>query len=459
MKKFMYFAAALLVLVGCNKNSQENKENAPENYGTIIGTIELPKTPNKIAAPDRWEDKTEAFTMQWEEGDEIYIYNTQDCKLLKNPSIAENIATFEGDLLPDMTKYKVAYGYNPKATGVTTFDVPYVKDNYRPFADGTGEAYDFTIANFGPVIGLQLKGDGALTKIEVVLKDADKKTLATYTMTFDKALTLDATTATKVYFPIQYKEDATLAISFYKTENSADVLIMTKSTDMPKPGTVTTYPELTLPTYVDLGLPSGLKWATINVGATAPECYGDYFAWGETEPYYVTPITYPISWKKDKGYALASYFDMEDEGSTFIKYNLSRGKTTLELEDDAARQNWGGNWRMPTKAEQDELMNTDNCTWEKKTNYNGTNVSGYLVTSTKNGNSIFLPAAGCFVQGTSLDYVGSDGLYWSSSLYENYLGYCAYILNFYSDDDSDHVECYFGNRYGGLSVRPVFPAN
>ncbi len=171
MKKFMYFAAALLVLVGCNKNSQENKENAPENYGTISGKIELPKTPNKIAAPDGWATATEAFTMQWEEGDEIYIYNKSGSQLLQNPSITDNIATFEGDLFPDMTEYKVAYGYNPQAIDVTAFEVPYIEGNYRPFADGTGKAFEFTIANFGPVIGLQLKGTDALTKIEVVLID------------------------------------------------------------------------------------------------------------------------------------------------------------------------------------------------------------------------------------------------------------------------------------------------
>ena len=240
MKKIMYIAAALLVLVGCQK-SQEAKENAPANYGTITGKIELPQGPNKISAPEGWTTKSEAFTMVWDAGDQIYIYNGSECKQLSNPTIVNGVATFEGDLLSDMSEYKVAYGYDPQATS-TEFAVPYIADNYRPFADGTGANYNFTIANFGPVIGLQLKGVDALTKIEVTLSD-NSSTLATYTMTFgDKPLALNTTTATKVYFPIQYKEAATkMTLSFYKKEG----LIMTQTaTTMPTASKVSTYPEL-----------------------------------------------------------------------------------------------------------------------------------------------------------------------------------------------------------------------
>ncbi|MBR5532185.1 MAG: T9SS C-terminal target domain-containing protein, partial [Bacteroidales bacterium] len=128
--------------------------------------------------------------------------------------------------------------------------------------------------------------------------------------------------------------------------------------------------------YVDLGLPSGIKWATCNVGANSPEDYGDYFAWGETEPkdYY--------DWSTYK-YCNGSY-DIMTKYFTDSDYGTVDNKTTLELTDDAAHVNWGGNWRMPTKAEQDELRNTDNCTWEWTT-LNG--VEGYKVISKKNGNS------------------------------------------------------------------------
>ncbi|MBO5915996.1 MAG: InlB B-repeat-containing protein [Bacteroidales bacterium] len=158
--------------------------------------------------------------------------------------------------------------------------------------------------------------------------------------------------------------------------------------------------------YVDLGLPSGLKWATCNVGATTPEGYGDYFAWGETSP-------------KDN-YSWSTYKYCKGSENTLTKYcnesdygynGFTDNKTTLDLSDDAARANWGGQWRMPTTAEQDELRY--NCIWTWTTQ-NG--VNGYKVTSITNGNSIFLPAAG-YCDGTSVGYVGSGGYYWLSRLY------------------------------------------
>ena len=190
--------------------------------------------------------------------------------------------------------------------------------------------------------------------------------------------------------------------------------------------------------YVDLGLPSGIKWATCNVGATSPEEYGDYFAWGETAP----KTTYKWS----------TYKYSNGSSTTMTKYCESSSygtvdnKTTLELEDDAANANWGGNWRMPTEAEQDELRNTDNCTWEWITQ-NG--VNGYKVTSKVNGNSIFLPAAG-YRCDDDLSYADSNGYFWSSSLNAgNSSG--AYVLSF----DSSDVGWYGSGRYYGRSVRAV----
>lgn len=185
--------------------------------------------------------------------------------------------------------------------------------------------------------------------------------------------------------------------------------------------------------YVDLGL--SVKWATCNVGATKPEEYGDYFAWGETQP--------------NSTYDWSTYKYCNGSSNTLTKYNNSSrygtvdNKTTLEAADDAARANWGGSWRMPTKAEQDELRN--NCTWTWTTQ-NG--VNGYKVTGT-NGNSIFLPAAG-YRYDRSLYYAGSYGYYWSSSLYTDYPN-LAYSLYF----DLSSVDWYYSNRYYGQSVRPV----
>ena len=179
--------------------------------------------------------------------------------------------------------------------------------------------------------------------------------------------------------------------------------------------------------YVDLGLPSGIKWATCNVGANSPEEYGDYFAWGETQP-------------KDK-YTWSTYKYCTDS-----YYCTVDNKTTLDLEDDAAHVNWGGKWRMPTTAEQDELRDTNNCTWEWTT-LNG--VKGYKVTSVKNGNSIFLPAAGHRGY-DGLIGAGNVGLYWSSSLDAD-RSCNAYKLYF----SSSIVDWRVDNRDSGYSVRPV----
>ena len=192
---------------------------------------------------------------------------------------------------------------------------------------------------------------------------------------------------------------------------------------------------------VDLGLPSGIKWASCNIGAEKPEDYGNYYAWGEVLP------------KED--YSWATYKYANGNGNKFTKYcnNASFGdngftdnKTTLDTDDDAARANWGGSWRMPTNAEWEELI--ANCTWNWTTQ-NG--IKGYQITGKKNSNSIFLPAAGCR-NGTGLYDVGSDGVYWSSSLYVNYPVY-AWRLGFYSGD----VYRNYVHRRHGQCVRPVCP--
>ena len=189
--------------------------------------------------------------------------------------------------------------------------------------------------------------------------------------------------------------------------------------------------------YVDLGL--SVKWATCNVGASKPEEYGDYFAWGETQP-------------KDY-YDWSTYKWCNGSYNTLTKYNNSSShgtvdnKTVLDKTDDAAAVNWGGSWRMPTDAEMTELR--EQCTWTWTTQ-NG--VKGYKVTSKKSGytnQSIFLPAAG-YRDDSSLGYAGSYGFYWSSSLYTDY-PYSAYALGFYSD----LVNRYYNYRFIGFTVRPV----
>ncbi len=188
---------------------------------------------------------------------------------------------------------------------------------------------------------------------------------------------------------------------------------------------------------VDLGL--SVKWANMNMGAKYIEDYGNYYAWGETAT--------------KEYYDRSTYFDFNDGGNTFTKYNNDGGKTVLDPEDDAAHVNWGGSWRMPTKAEWNELY--DNCTW-KWTTQNG--INGYKVTSNKAGYTdkfIFLPAAGGR-SGSELSDVGSFGGYWSSSLYENDSNNALFFY-FYSDYKSLYHYLSYLDRYYGLSVRPVLP--
>ena len=219
--------------------------------------------------------------------------------------------------------------------------------------------------------------------------------------------------------------------------------------------------------YVDLGLPSGLKWATCNVGATKPEEYGDYFAWGDTVPYYSSQD--PLTWREKKtGYGWDTYTWCEGSFGALTKYcnngtygynGFTDSKTTLDAEDDAARYNWGGIWRMPTKGDFDELIatkdNTTDYTWTwcdgSTTKYAGTDVAGWQIVRNSTGATLFLPAAG-FRYGTILDNVGSNGYYWSSSLITDDPR-SAYDLYF----DSGYVGWSSSGRDYGRSVRPVCP--
>ena len=194
--------------------------------------------------------------------------------------------------------------------------------------------------------------------------------------------------------------------------------------------------------WVDLGLPSGLLWAKCNLGATTPEGYGDYYAWGET----ATKDVY--NWSTYK------YCDGSDNTLTKYCYNSSIGYngftdnlTTLEAMDDAAAQKLGNGARMPTKAEWEELIRNTTAEW---TQVNG--VNGRKFTA-PNGKSLFLPAAG-YRYGSKLCDAGNAGHYWSSSLWESY-PHCAWYFGFYEGDQfmSDYY------RDDGFSVRAVRSQN
>ena len=192
--------------------------------------------------------------------------------------------------------------------------------------------------------------------------------------------------------------------------------------------------------YVDLGLPSGTLWATCNIGANSPEDYGDYFAWGETEP--------------KEQYDWTTYKWCMGSNTTMTKYCTDSGygydgfvdnKWSLDLEDDAAYVNWGPLWRMPSQAHMNELRVS--CTWEWTTQ-NG--VNGYLVTG-PNGASLFLPAAG-WRDSSSLKGTGKYGQYWSSTLNVGGPNCHAFLLGY---DSSSWYNVYISYRDRGCTVRPI----
>lgn len=197
-------------------------------------------------------------------------------------------------------------------------------------------------------------------------------------------------------------------------------------------------PDDNHPHAIDLGLPSGTKWACCNVGASAPEEYGYYFAWGETHPknyyHWDSYMYYYDSGEIEK--CMAKY-------CTESHYGIVDNKTELDLVDDAAYMNWGEGWRMPSHEQLTELH--DNCTWITENNVYGRKVIS------PNGNSIFLPAAGYYIGSTHFYDDGSVGDLWSRSLYPTD-SRCAYELTF----TLNHVYITrFYPRYQGLSVRPV----
>ena len=204
--------------------------------------------------------------------------------------------------------------------------------------------------------------------------------------------------------------------------------------------------------YVDLGLPSGLKWAKCNLGASKPSDYGDYYAWGETAPKKIYNwVTY--KWMKagqsDEKYI--TKYTIADGQTEAIWYDSARkfigdNKTVLDAADDAATQQLGSPWRMPTKVDIKELK--DNCIW---TRIEQDGVSGYQVEG-PNGNVIFLPAAGAR-KGSGLQSAGTYGNYWSSSLDTAY----SYLARYLSFDSGAHDWVSYQYRYYGYSVRPVRP--
>jgi hypothetical protein len=202
--------------------------------------------------------------------------------------------------------------------------------------------------------------------------------------------------------------------------------------------------------YVDLGLPSGTKWATMNIGASTPEDYGNYYAWGETET------------KEEYGWNTYKYFF--DNNGNYVPYDDKWCVESGELKDigsniagtqyDVAHMKWGDSWKIPTSAQMDELQNREYCEWIW-TFLNG--VKGYIITSKLNGKSIFLPACGVFYS-CEQQHMNTDGHYWLSTSEVNNAFYADYLI--FSSDS--HEICHkselfqdYNGRDHGRTIRPV----
>ena len=165
--------------------------------------------------------------------------------------------------------------------------------------------------------------------------------------------------------------------------------------------------------YVEIG---GIKWATMNLGATAVTDYGKYYAWGETQGYSASRVG------TDKNFSWTDYELCNGTSSNMTKYNSTDKLTTLEFIDDAVVQEWGGNWRMPTREEYGTLLGAVNTQWTN--DYQGSGIAGMICTDKTNSSKVlFFPAAGYYLNGTN-DYIGE-----SADCYSSTRGGKSYINN------------------------------
>ena len=484
MKKITAIMIALMMVVGltqCKKQVENNENNQ-----------DIPKVMVSCVIPINNGGKTEFTnvmtngTVKWSVGTErIYIAipdetNPQIVEMTAHTTVESNILCFEGEVTEGLLKngqYEVWYFGNSKESG-NSYITEEIEDNVIKSISGSiasqsGDLGDLgychiakttvtaetngekvvlsmngTLKNYIAIAHLdlegitQLKGD-AIVGTEYTLKynDGAFEFVVTPNATANITVTDGTTASYVVLLPnatanVDLKSNTSKKVTF-EGGVEANKIYRKFISDMEyKPLIWEDYEEMINGhAYVDLGLPSGLLWATCNVGANAPEEYGDYFAWGKTSTNenYIGQYcpTYELS-----------YHELFSQG-----YINSKGH--LKAQYDAATANWGGDWRMPTYNELDELIKE--CTWTWTTQ-NG--VNGYKVTSKTNDNYIFLPAAGSR-SGWDLNSTGSLGYYWSSEPLKGNIydyEYKTYCLHYSSDEHSIYFDKY---RYNGQSVRPV----
>ena len=479
IRKLFFIAASILVITSCvnevdNANSLQLQAGEDDEvfYATLEGS---PDAGTKVYADSKmrtlWNADDRVSIFRKTTGNEQYRFTGED------GANAGNFSHVSGSKSQTALNYFYSlYPYSEatslSADGVVSLTMP-AEQVYKENSFGIGANTMLSVTsnnqlmfrNVGSFLSFKFYGDGVSVKSIKLqgnnnekLAGAGKVTMAlngtpaiemqdnatrtiTLTCTEPVAIGADKDNATVFWFVLP-PTDFTKGITVTVTDAQGGIFVMNSAAHLTfernKLTSLSAKKVVPVPAVeheaVDLGL--SVKWATCNVGADSPEEYGEYFAWGETEP-------------KEK-YDWSTYKWCNGSYNTLTRYNNSSefgtvdNRTTLLLEDDAARANWGGNWRMPTFEELTELRYY--CDWTQTTQ-NG--VYGYLVKSRTNTNSIFLPAAG----GRGYDDLytaGSWGYYWSSSLRTDY-PYYAYLVGFHSGG----VSRLGFNRYYGLPVRPV----
>lgn len=395
-----------------------------------------------------------------------------------------NIAYYPYSSSNEIAKNGIGYSLTVNLPSIQTYAEGSFGNGVFPMVSVTNGVSDFNL-KFKNVLGglkLRLKGTARISSIvvsgnndEILCGSAVVSASSTSTPSIvlsddtKTQVTLDCgsgvllNTETAVTFiialpPITMTNGFTIDI--YDTQGGSQQIKTTRTQTITR-SALLAMPEVSVSiphTYVDLGL--SVKWATCNVGATSPEEYGDYFAWGEIETKALfTQESY-------------RFWDCGVSGCGLTKYNKNSdwgevdNKNKLDIEDDVAHIQWGGDWRLPTFEECQELTSSINCTWTWTT-MNG--INGYIVTSKVSGyegNYIFLPASGFICDDNETvvydENVGDFGYYWASELSTYFdISYMPQTLNItlldYPADTHFHDAGPLPERIWGCSARPVCP--
>lgn len=478
MKKYIFIAlAAIAALSSCSKESPVSNEENGKEARVFTATMEDGIT-TKVTF-----DGTNKCAL-WEAGDAISIDGHQYTATSAGAS-----STFTGSGATETTHhaYFPASIYNG-GTPTLPAEQTYAEGKFNMPMYAESSSLDLSFKNLCAVLAITVNKSNLVSTTTTSLKSikvsSDKRMHGAFSATaagvlsFTSQETLtdaDKSVALTMTDVVDISTDKTFYIaipaqdySYLKIYLSADgstykeAMITQKAAGL---GTIarSTMFNITYKTNAVQLYANGPYWATMNLGATTvagsgETCYGDYYAWGETEPYYATSTWDDTNkkwlfntWKTDKnsGYAWQSYCGQSSftEWATKPYDDTSKNLTGTY---DAATVKWGAGWRMPTGNEGEFKALTDNTSKAWTANYNG--VAGYKFSgqSDYSGIELFFPAAG-YGNGDVLGDAGTEGNYWSSTLNSVYTD-GAYYLYFHSGSVLPQNEYY---RYYGLSVRPV----